>query len=378
MNKTILVLISLFPYLYSSAQVKKVLLEEFTTNLCGFCPPKSHDIQVYYENNTTTTVFMTHHAGFGVDSMTNSSASTFASYFQPSTFGFAPAIMIDRDVYAGVDSVPYMIVNGFDTIAQRVSGNTPDVDISINGSYNPSTRNLNFSVTATFLQPLAAADRRISCYLVEDSVIGSGTGWDQKCYDANFANLYYPGQYNAGTSYISLYPHRYVQRTPLSGGTWGTPAIIATIPVINTPYSTLNTFTIPTNYNVNRLKIVAIVANQGANKFDRKVLNTADIPLANLSTTSLDEPAAVSNITLFPNPAQETTLLRFEKLTTDDISIRIFDMAGKLVKTIDEGTSLPKGFYAIQLSTSDLQNGMYQVQLSIGKSTSYKKLMLAH
>jgi hypothetical protein len=31
--------------------------------------------------------------------------------------------MIDRDVYAGVDTVPYMPVNGFDTIAQRVAGN---------------------------------------------------------------------------------------------------------------------------------------------------------------------------------------------------------------------------------------------------------------
>ena len=75
--------------------------------------------------------------------MTNASASTFASYFQPSTFGFAPAIMIDRAVYAGVDTVPYMTVIGFDTIATRVAGNTPEVSISITGTYNPATRALN-------------------------------------------------------------------------------------------------------------------------------------------------------------------------------------------------------------------------------------------
>jgi hypothetical protein len=69
----------------ASAQVKKVLLEEFTTNLCGFCPPKSHDIQVYYENNTSNSVFMTHHAGFGVDSMTNSPPLP-----SPPTFNPAP------------------------------------------------------------------------------------------------------------------------------------------------------------------------------------------------------------------------------------------------------------------------------------------------
>ena len=362
----------------ASAQVKKVLLEEFTTNLCGFCPPKSHDIQVYYENNTSNSVFMTHHAGFGVDSMTNSSATTFASYFQPSTFGFAPAIMIDRDVYAGVDTVPYMPVNGFDTIAQRVAGNVPDVGIDISGSYNASSRQLSITTTATFFQTLPAADRRISIYLVEDSVIGSGPGWDQKCYDANFANQYYPGQYNAGTTYISQYPHRYVQRTPLSGGTWGTSSVIASVPVTNVPYSTSNLITIPANYNVNRLKIVAIVANHGANKFDRKVLNTADISISNLSTTALGEPDAVSNIALFPNPAQESTLLTFEKLTNENISICIFDLTGKLVKTIDEVTSLPTGFYSIAFNTSELHNGMYQVQLKTGKATFHKKLLIAH
>lgn len=106
--KKILLCFLLLHAFQSPAQVKKVLLEEFTTNLCWICPPRSHDIQVYYENHTSSTVFMTHHAGFGTDSMTNASASTFASYFQPSTFGFAPAIMIDRAVYAGVDTVPIL------------------------------------------------------------------------------------------------------------------------------------------------------------------------------------------------------------------------------------------------------------------------------
>lgn len=377
MKSTILFLFLLYS-LHGAAQVKKVLLEEFTTNLCGFCPPKSHDIQVYYENNTSNSVFMTHHAGFGVDSMTNASATTFASYFQPSTFGFAPAIMIDRDVYAGVDSVPYMTVNGFDTIAQRVAGNIPEVGIDISGSYNSSSRQLSITTTATFFQSLPAADRRISVYLVEDSVIGSGPGWDQKCYDANFANLYYPGQYNAGTTYISLYPHRYVQRTPLSGGTWGTPAVIATVPVINFPYSTTSNFIVPSNYNVSRLKIVALVANHGANKFDRNVLNTADIALSNLNTTVVSEPEAVSNLSLSPNPAQESTLLRFEKSNNEEIAIYVFDMAGKLVKTIDEGVSLTKGFYGIQVNTSDLQNGMYHLQLRSGESAIRKKLIVAH
>ena len=375
MKKALLFLL-LFQVFQSPAQVKKVLLEEFTTNLCGFCPPRSNDIQVYYENHTASSVFMTHHAGFGTDSMTNASASTFASYFQPSTFGFAPAIMVDRAVYAGVDTVPYMTVNGFDTIATHVAGNTPEVSISFTGSYNPVSRALTVEATATFLQTLNSSDRRISCYLVEDSVIGSGMGWDQKCYDANWANQHYPGQYNAGTTYISLYPHRNVQRTPLTGGTWGSAGIIPAVPLINTPYSVSNSITLPANYDASRVKIVAIVANHGIDKFNRAVMNVEEMPLSNLTITALDETATITQLSLSPNPANNTTTLRFEKLTNDEIIIRLFDLTGQLVKTIDQGTTLAKGFYQTDLDVSGLSSGIYTLQLFAGGKPIYGRLVV--
>lgn len=374
--KKILLCFLLLHAFQSPAQVKKVLLEEFTTNLCGFCPPRSHDIQVYYENHTSSTVFMTHHAGFGTDSMTNASASTFASYFQPSTFGFAPAIMIDRAVYAGVDTVPYMTVIGFDTIATRVAGNTPEVSISITGTYNPATRALNVEASATFPQSLSAGNRNISCYLVEDSVIGAGMGWDQKCYDANWANLHYPGQYNAGTTYISQYPHRNVQRTPLTGGSWGSAGVIPAVPVINTPYSVSNSITLPANYDASRVKLVAIVANHGMDKFNRAVMNVEEMPLSNLTTTALAESATITQLSLSPNPANSTTTLRFEKLTNNEIMIRLFDLTGQLVKTIDQGTTLAKGFYQTNVDVSGLSSGLYTLQLLAGGKPVYGRIVV--
>ena len=374
--KKVLLFFLLVQALQSPAQTKKVLLEEFTTNLCGFCPPRSHDIQVYYENHPQSCIFITHHAGFGTDSMTNAAASAYAGYFQPSTFGFAPAIMIDRDVYAGVDTVPYMIVAGFDTIAQRVSGNTPEADIQFSGTYDASSRLLNLTTTVTFNQNMATGNRSISLYLVEDSVIGSGMGWDQKCYDANWANQHYPGQYNAGTTYISQYPHRNVQRVALEG-TWGNAAAIPNSPMAAMPYPLNTNYTIPANFNDNRLKVVAVVANNGTNKFVKQVLNANDIPVSALSTTALTETPALTNVHLYPNPAREASTLQFEKTTAGEISIELFDLAGKLVKTFDKGTMLPTGFYSVALNTSDCTKGIYQLMIKSGGAVSTQKLVIA-
>jgi hypothetical protein len=371
-----LFLLLLLSALQSPAQIKKVLLEEFTTNLCGFCPPRSHDIQTYYENHTSNTLFITHHAGFGTDSMTNPAAVTYASYFQPSTFGFAPAIMIDRDVYTGVDTVPYMTVNGFDTIATRVAGNTPETDIQFSGTFDATSRVLNLVTTVTFNQTLTTGNRSVSLYLVEDSVIGSGMGWDQKCYDANFANQHYPGQYNAGTTYISQYPHRNVQRVALAG-TWGNTTTIPSSPTAAIPYSLNTNYTVPVNFNINRLKVVAVVANNGTNKFAKKVLNANDIAVGALSTTSLTETQTLTNVHLYPNPAREACTLQFEKTTAGEISIELFDLTGKLVKTFDKGTVLPTGFYSVALNTSDCTKGVYQLMIKSGDSFSAQKLVIA-
>lgn len=354
--------------------VKKVLLEEFTTTLCGVCPPKTHQIVSFYEAHTANAVFMEHHAGFGVDSMTNSSANTFANYFRPSTFGFAPAIMIDRDVYPWVDSVPYMSVNGFDSIASRVMQDTALVAVDLVGSYNPLTRLLDLTTTATFLQSLPSGDWRINLFFVEDSVTGAGNGWDQKCYDAAFANLYYPGQYNSSTTYISNYPHRYVQRGPLTGGTWGPSGIIPATPVAGVPYTLTISQNVPANLNDQRLRVVAFVALYGANKFERQALNANDVKLSQLTPTAIHQLSQEQKVTLFPNPAKETTTLRSGVDTYDLFHITITDLAGKVVQQ----QQWPGYHPSIPINCASLNDGIYLINLQHSKGSHYLRLVVSH
>ncbi len=358
-----------------SSPVKKVLLEEFTTALCGMCPMKSYDINQWRDANTSKCVLMTHHSGFGTDAMTNPIATGMYSCFAPSTFGFAPAIMIDRDVYPWLDSVPYMTVNGFDTVATRVANDPAMVDVQITGSYNITTRALTVTATANFSQIPGSDPLRLNIYLVEDSIIGTGSGYDQKCYDANFANLHYPGQYNSTTQLISGYPHRYVARKELTTGIWGPSGIIPATPVINTPYSTTVTYTVPANYIDTRCRVVAYVANHGSTKRDRNVLNATDVKLYQLSNVGMESPGETLIHALYPNPVGDHLNCVFS-LTDDGInSVYVADITGRKVLSLSENITAAAGRYEVSFDVSTLESGVYFLTIGHGNSKSNSKFI---
>ena len=359
--------------------VKKVLLEEFTTTLCGMCPPKSHSVNKWHDLNTSKCVMMTHHAGFGTDALTSTEATATCNMFQPSTFGFAPAIMVDRDVYPWLDSVPYMSVNGFDSIATRVSNNTADVAVDIQGTYNNTTRALNVTVSATFVNNVASGNHNLFIYLMEDSVVGTGTGYDQKCYDATFANTYYPGQYNG--TYITQYPHRVVERKSLSGGTWGIAGLIPSSPALNTPYSSSTTFTVPANYNDSRMYIVAYVARQGANKLDKNVLNANDVRVkAAFSSTGTTAVEPLENSlqvnSIYPNPATDLIGIAFTSKTGGVASVSVTDITGRTVIGADGETTLAAGKYERFMDVSSLHAGVYFLVLKTGEALTTQKFIV--
>lgn len=363
--------------LSAQTPAKKVMLEEFTTTLCGMCPPQSWNVHEWYAQHTSTSVLMTHHSGFGTDAMTTADATTYANYFQPKSFGFAPAIMIDRDVYTGVDTVPYMSVNGFDTIAQRVSANTADVAVDIQGSYNSNTRQITLTASATFVNAVAAGEKRIQLFIVEDSLIGTGSGWDQKCYSSSFANLHFPGQYTS--PYIMGYPHRNVQRASLSGGTWGTAGVIPTTPAIGTPYSVTLTYTLPANFNDARISIIGFVANYGANHVSREILNANSVKLKDLTNaTGVAEQVHNAEINaMYPNPATNEVTMSMTILNSGNTSIIVSNLAGQQVAEFEKGTFLNSGRYSATFNTENLVSGMYIVTLKNGDDTIIQKLSVS-
>lgn len=90
----------------------------------------------------------------------------------------------------------------------------------------------------------------------------------------------------------------------------------------------------------------------------------------------LQKSATITQLSLSPNPANSTTTLRFEKLTNNEIMIRLFDLTGQLVKTIDQGTTLAKGFYQTNVDVSGLSSGLYTLQLLAGGKPVYGRIVV--
>jgi hypothetical protein len=210
-----LLLACFVPSLFSQHAGRHVLLEEFSTAPCGFCPDGDL-IAAQLVKDHPEVIWVTHHAGFGTDSMTAAGSVTIANAFTT----FAPGACIDRGDYPipVYTMQPYIAVSRqkWDSVLTVRLAETRLELISMQLAYNPLTRLLNANVVVTFPFTPAPGDLRLNIFLVEDSVVGYGKGYDQKNYFNGTPGHPY---YKKGDSIYGYVHHRVVRSIPL--GAWG-------------------------------------------------------------------------------------------------------------------------------------------------------------
>jgi Secretion system C-terminal sorting domain len=365
--------------------VKKVLMEEFTTVLCGVCPPATFNINQYHSANPNS-ILITHHEGFGRDSMSNATTLAIYNAFKPTWGSFAPAIMIERTVYPTLDTlVPYLstFTSGYDTLVDNALQEPPMVEIQISSQYFWGSGSLLSSVTATFVDPLPAGDYRINLFLVEDSVTGFGyPGYAQKCYDGNFVAQHYPG-YPYANDTISGYPHRYVVRQSLAGNAFGTSQTIPVLasgqsPSLGTPY----VFTmsapvfLPLNYNFDRLHLVASV-----NRFEQGsysgnyVVNANSVKLSENISTGIGSSFQAGNIHVYPNPAVGNITVSFNLDRSEVFQLHITDIGGRTVYSLP-AVPVVSGKQIVTLDTGYLMPGIYNLHIVSPLSTATEQVIV--
>ena len=77
----------------------------------------------------------------------------------------------------------------------------------------------------------------------------------------------------------------------------------------------------------------------------------------------------------YPNPFNPVTVIKYEIARQADVSLDIFDMAGRKVRTLVNQTLTP-GTYEATFDASNLASGMYLYRLSVGSNVMTKKLTL--
>jgi Secretion system C-terminal sorting domain len=85
---------------------------------------------------------------------------------------------------------------------------------------------------------------------------------------------------------------------------------------------------------------------------------------AGVNSASNNERIAVST---YPNPAAEIVNVKYLIGATSPVTIEIYSMEGKVIRTMDRGTQ-PPGTYEISENVSDLAPGIYTVKVVAGEN----------
>lgn len=90
-------------------------------------------------------------------------------------------------------------------------------------------------------------------------------------------------------------------------------------------------------------------------------------------TVGLNEIAPSSNLTIFPNPANETVNVSFDQNTNDLIQIELIDATGRVIA---QNQSIEIGTNNVSFDVTTLSSGFYTVRLTNTNGTENQKLMI--
>ena len=87
-------------------------------------------------------------------------------------------------------------------------------------------------------------------------------------------------------------------------------------------------------------------------------------------------PAETGLLQNYPNPFNPTTTIPFTLREASEVSLRVYDMMGRLVRTLITGQNYPAGFHRVPFDASDLPSGVYICRLTAGPLQTARKMIL--
>jgi len=204
-----------------------------------------------------------------------------------------------------------------------------------------NSRTIVAEVSAEFYDDLTD-DLRFNVYVLEDSIL----------------------EYQASAPDPANYYHTRVLRTML-GNTWGQPSSIpssvTTGQVVNYTFN----FSVPSGYNMKRLRLIGLVQKYNASNYNRRILNSSQVFTKDYLSASLNENDLNYQFDLYPNPANDALNIALEN-EKDMKEVRVMTPDGKVVLESEFSTTI---------DISGLATGSYYLVVS-NESGSHTKLFV--
>lgn len=337
---------------------KKVVLEEGTGAWCGYCPDGAVVVENILASNNNVIAVAIHNS----DAMAFSTGNTINSAYAN---GY-PNGWVDRYLFPQYSSVGQSRGNWSSMVNERLAMSYP---VYVEATNNYAARQITIDLTAKFFANLSG-DYRVNAYIIEDSVSGTGTGYNQSNY---YNSTVGHPMYGLGNPIIG-YQHRHVLRAML-GGPWGSTGVIPANINKNDEFTHSYSYIVPNDINPNRLSIVVLVQHyDGVDINNREILNAEEYHLGYIDIVD-----NIKNngelLAVYPNPANDLINVEYLLIETSDVSFSLFDMLGNTIKFENAG-SMPAGEFNHSISLSDVAKGVYVLKVNIGNNILTKKVQV--
>lgn len=329
------------------AQTKKVLLEEFTGAHCGICPNGAYYTDSMLQTHTDLIAVAIHTYG-SYDAMVFPAIDTLGTTFAQG----APLGAIDRICGTPPANNTGVYINQWDANITTREQLAPQVGVTILPNWNSSSRLITANVTVNIFANLPAGDYRISLYVVEDSVVGSGSGYDQSnSFDQQVGSPWY----GLGDPIVG-YVHRHVARALLPGA-WGRAGVIPSSPTTGQMFTTAFSYTLPVGYDESKVHLVAFVNEVSASHTGDEILNAEEVDL--MGPTGLAEGSRSTPLLLYPTTSAGIFNMQS---SFENAAFLVYDINGRVVlsgsvvnggPTIIDLSGEPEGVYGVRVFSDE-------------------------
>jgi hypothetical protein len=337
------------------------------------------------------------HGNTSADPMTNNFSLAFTNAYQIQGY---PDVMVDRADWSaetGDTVTPQLFTvyadhanHTLDAASMRLCVPSP-VNIDITSMYDSATRVAQVTVTANFVDTVSG-DMRITCLLVEDTVIGSSS-YAQTNYEGVFCGdpnascefYYYPCGIPTTLTGQYVFYHKNVLRYNMTP-TFGTAALIFSSVSAGQHFSKTYPYTIPSAWNAANMKVVAFVGFYNTAKhLGGEVLNAQEVVLGQTIIAAVaDISPAIDNASLeaaYPNPFSQITNIKVNVPASQHIALKVYNLLGSEIAVLTD-ENLSPGMHMFywdgkNKNGSSLPNGLYLIRLQTEKQSLSKSVVLS-
>lgn len=335
--------------------LKKVFCEEATGTWCGWCVRGICFMNYMAETYPDTWIGAAVHNG---DPMVNTAWDDEIPSIIPNFPGY-PSGTIDR---AGTD---YWDPSDFEKgYLQRITAISPASVGIYNFTWDPGTREVGFDVQSEFILDIFD-EMRFIAVIIEDSVWGTGSGYDQANYYAGGGNGPMCGFESLPSTIPAADMHYDHVGREILDGPYGTPGSIPGPITAGSTWTYHYTYTIPSEWIFEKLEFVGLLLN----KTTGEILNCNNV----VYWLGENEMTKAVNLNVYPNPFSSVAFVSFSLDQAETANVRVLDLLGRVAYS---GTPnrYPAGDNTIRIDGSKLVNGLYIVELTIGDQVITKKV----